>query len=258
MRICDTKRASAAADDIRASAAAFLFAEGCHRRFCCIRAAPRAQGGDRENVEHRTDAWPGRELRVAKSLGIAAAEHAGDREIHEHSGAKPVPHARQDVHGPVQVPDDGFRRAALPLHRARGHGDGVQLRRSAAHPHRRPRTSGTRRPVAHADGRFDRTVARDALVIETIARSAGPLHPFAYIATLSEQARFVERIRRTGPDSMENQLTIDDPVAFVEPWKLTLRYRRVTDLDRLIITTNFCTENDRNPVVNGEVTISPP
>ncbi len=101
-------------------------------------------------------------------------------------------------------------------------------------------------------------MARDALVIETIARSAGPLHPFAYIATLSEQARFVERIRRTGPDSMENQLTIDDPVAFVEPWKLTLRYRRVTDLDRLIITTNFCTENDRNPVVNGEVTISPP
>jgi hypothetical protein len=98
----------------------------------------------------------------------------------------------------------------------------------------------------------------DTLVIDTIARSAGPVHPFAFIAELSEQARFTERIRKTGPDTMENQLTIDDPVAFTQPWKLTLKYRRVTDLDRLIVTPNFCTENDRNPVVNGEVTIAPP
>ena len=98
----------------------------------------------------------------------------------------------------------------------------------------------------------------DTLIIDTIARSAGPLHPFAFIATLSEQARFTERIRRTGPDTMENQVTIHDPVAFTRPRKLQLTLRRVTGLGRLMVTTNFCTENDRNPVVNGEVTIAPP
>jgi hypothetical protein len=37
---------------------------------------------------------------------------------------------------------------------------------------------------------------------------------------------------------------------------MTLKYRKVTDLDRL--PPHDCAENDRNPVVDGKMTIAPP
>ena len=98
---------------------------------------------------------------------------------------------------------------------------------------------------------------KGTLVIDTIERKAGPLMPIAHFVSpdLSEQAHFIERVRRVDPNTLESEMTIEDPGRFVHPWKLTLRYRRVTNMDRMIATN--CTENDRNPVVNGQVTIAP-
>jgi hypothetical protein len=94
------------------------------------------------------------------------------------------------------------------------------------------------------------------LVIDTIARTAGPVGPVPGVADLSEQARFTERLRLIDADTMQDDLTIDDPARFAHPWQLSIRYQRVKDLSRLIGVN--CTENDRNPVVNGKIIISPP
>jgi hypothetical protein len=97
----------------------------------------------------------------------------------------------------------------------------------------------------------------NTLVIHTIARQAtSPIAHASPLSLLSPEARFTERIRRVGPDRLENEMTIEDPVALSRPWKLTLAYRRVTELDRL---GNYdCLENDRNPVIDGKLTIAPP
>jgi len=94
----------------------------------------------------------------------------------------------------------------------------------------------------------------DTLVVETRGMKAGlwlDTTPF----TLSEQASMIERIRRTGPDVIENQVTITDPVAFTEPWSFTRTYGRV-DSDLWMIEKELCGgPEDRNPIVNGRVTV---
>lgn len=96
----------------------------------------------------------------------------------------------------------------------------------------------------------------DTLVVDTVARTAGPIGWLAGMSLLSDQAHFVERLRLTKPDELEDQMTIEDPVAFVRPWKVAIQYRRITDIDRLI--PYDCEENDRNPVVDGKLTIKAP
>jgi hypothetical protein len=94
------------------------------------------------------------------------------------------------------------------------------------------------------------------LVIETVSRVAtAPLRFTSPLVKLSDQAKFTERLRLATPDRLENELTIEDPVALERPWHLKLSYRRVTNLDRMIY--HNCTENDRNPVVDGRMTITP-
>lgn len=97
----------------------------------------------------------------------------------------------------------------------------------------------------------------DTLVIDTVARAAGPVGPVPEAAELSERAHFIERLRRTGADTLENRMTITDPERFAEPWQIVIRYRRVADIDRLIAEGD-CQENDRNPVVDGRFVITPP
>jgi hypothetical protein len=95
------------------------------------------------------------------------------------------------------------------------------------------------------------------LVTDTIARLAtAPLRLASPLVKLSEQARYTERIRRVGPDRLENELTVEDPVALERPWRIKLSFRRVKNLDRMIHYD--CRENDRNPVVDGQLTIAPP
>jgi hypothetical protein len=92
------------------------------------------------------------------------------------------------------------------------------------------------------------------LVIDTVARTPGPISMFAPVAELSEQAHFTERVRQLDKDTLEDQLTIDDPVRFVSPWTVTLPYTRVRDLTRFL---PYDCEADRNPLENGKFTIAP-
>jgi hypothetical protein len=91
------------------------------------------------------------------------------------------------------------------------------------------------------------------LVVDTIARKAGPI---ADVNDLSEQAHFVERIRLLDKDRMEDQMVIEDPVALARPWPVTLTYRRMKGVDRLVAAD--CVENDRNPLENGIFKIEAP
>jgi hypothetical protein len=99
---------------------------------------------------------------------------------------------------------------------------------------------------------------RDVLVIDTVARlSSDPVTATgAWLSLLSEQAHFTERFHLVDPDTLENQLTIDDPVALARPWSITLRYKRLRKMSRMV--PYDCAENDRNPVVDGKIGISPP
>ncbi|HEY6457308.1 MAG TPA: hypothetical protein VIY90_18685 [Steroidobacteraceae bacterium] len=107
------------------------------------------------------------------------------------------------------------------------------------------------------------------LVIDTIAVSSpyGPGGPgiavsggdgteLRLIAILSPDAHFVERIRMTDKDHLEDRMTITDPVMFTAPWHISRQYRRVTHMNRMV--HEDCEGEDRNPIVGGRYTISPP
>ena len=89
------------------------------------------------------------------------------------------------------------------------------------------------------------------LVVDTIAVQPArmPLGPL-----LSEKAHFTERIRMPAPGRIEDQLTIEDPVALTKAWTVTVPYK-LTALDRLM--HGDCQENDRNPIIDGKLTIAP-
>lgn len=95
----------------------------------------------------------------------------------------------------------------------------------------------------------------DTLVVDTIARTQEPLAPRAWLSLLSDRAHFTEELRMVAKDTLEDQLTINDPVALARPWHMRLTYRRVTELNRMV--EYDCTENDRNPIVDGHLTITP-
>jgi hypothetical protein len=92
------------------------------------------------------------------------------------------------------------------------------------------------------------------LVVDTIARSPGP-DRFLGLAAYSEKAHFSERIRLTGKDTMEDLMTIDDPVAFTHPWTVRLAYRRVTYINHL--DPYYCEINDRIEIKDGQELITP-
>jgi hypothetical protein len=97
----------------------------------------------------------------------------------------------------------------------------------------------------------------DTLRIDTVARdSTEPLAPRAWVSMLSDQAHFTERLQMIDPDTLEDQMTIEDPVAFAGPWDMTLRYTRQKALNRMIEYN--CTENDRIAVVDGKMIIRSP
>ena len=76
------------------------------------------------------------------------------------------------------------------------------------------------------------------------------------ITILSPQARFVERIRMIDKDHLEDQMTVIDPDSFTAPWHLSRTYERVAHVHRMIYED--CEGEDRNPVVNGRFTLTPP
>lgn len=93
----------------------------------------------------------------------------------------------------------------------------------------------------------------DTLVIETVS-VRNPNRYFFSSPPLSEQARYVERLRMTGPDRIESTMTITDPVALSAPWVVNLVYERAKGLDRMIHDDY---DNDRSEVEDGLFTILP-
>jgi hypothetical protein len=75
-------------------------------------------------------------------------------------------------------------------------------------------------------------------------------------APLSKAAHYVERIRRSDQNTLDYQVTVDDPVALKQPWTLKFQYHRIPNLTQLSYAD--CVGNERNPVVDGKFTIAPP
>ena len=56
--------------------------------------------------------------------------------------------------------------------------------------------------------------------------------------------RIAERIHRTGPDGLQDQITIDDPVVLEKPFTYTLNYKFVPKYEMV----EFVCENNREYV----------
>ena len=93
----------------------------------------------------------------------------------------------------------------------------------------------------------------DTLVVETVQVQM----PYAYFhgaPSLSEEARYIERIRLDG-DRLVNAFTIEDPVTLTGPWNVTINQVREEGFDRMV-QMDF--SNDRTGQENGVNTIEPP
>jgi hypothetical protein len=90
----------------------------------------------------------------------------------------------------------------------------------------------------------------DTLVVETVSIRGGvPIDRTG--AALSDSAHVLERIRKIDDRTLQSDITIEDPVAFTAPWKVTRRYtKRREQFPRMENVSSL--ENQRNPIVNGE------
>jgi hypothetical protein len=84
----------------------------------------------------------------------------------------------------------------------------------------------------------------DTLIVETVGlrddtriEATGIPH--------SVRLKVHERIRLIGPDTLENEVTLIDPLALTEPWVTIVQYARHRDWQ---ILEFVCAENNRNPV----------
>jgi len=105
-----------------------------------------------------------------------------------------------------------------------------------------PTVTGT--SVGHWEG--------DTLVIETVM-VATPSDYFHGAPPLSEQARYVERIRLDG-ERLVAELTITDPVTLTGPWTTSVSWLRDTGFDRMI---QIDWDNDRTGFDGEYNTIEP-
>jgi hypothetical protein len=101
------------------------------------------------------------------------------------------------------------------------------------------------------------------LVIETIAVDSPTIFEWdsaggQLVGLFSDQVHYRERITRVEKDLLQDELTIIDPVSLTRPWTLTRQYHRVVNpyIDRMI--HEDCEGRDRNPVVNGKITLQQP
>jgi hypothetical protein len=75
---------------------------------------------------------------------------------------------------------------------------------------------------------------------------------------LSTQARVTERIRQIDPNTLENRVVVHDPVKLTRDWEFTRRYVRA-DANDWPDDPELCGgPDDRNPVINGRVTVKLP
>ena len=94
----------------------------------------------------------------------------------------------------------------------------------------------------------------DTLVIDTVSVQYPPDYFFSS-PPLSETAHYVERLRKSGPDRIESEMTIVDPTVLSKPWVMKLAYVRQPGLDRIV---HNAYDNDRSAVDGNTFTIVPP
>jgi hypothetical protein len=92
------------------------------------------------------------------------------------------------------------------------------------------------------------------LVVETLSVRSG-LWADTTPATLSEQARFTERIRQIDANTLEDQTTVTDPEALTKPWTFVKHYTRMKAGTWAAEPETCGGPEDRNPIVNGRVTV---
>ena len=89
----------------------------------------------------------------------------------------------------------------------------------------------------------------DTLVVDTVGvRPETPLGLSARTIVQgqiphSDAMHIIERIRRTGPDTVQNAVTIDDPKTFTRPYTMVSDYKHFSDQGM----EEFYCENNRNP-----------
>ena len=88
----------------------------------------------------------------------------------------------------------------------------------------------------------------DTLIVDTIAIKPRLVLFTFFALDMSDKLRFRERIRKVGDDEIQNELTVEDPVAMTGPFTLTLKYARVKDATRMVDETEREQETDRNPI----------
>lgn len=96
----------------------------------------------------------------------------------------------------------------------------------------------------------------DTLVIDTIAVHYSPESNYAS-PPLSDNAHFVERMRQTGPNRIESDVTITDPETLERPWQVHMVYNRHPILKRLVHEGDILA-NNRIVDENGHMTIAGP
>jgi hypothetical protein len=65
----------------------------------------------------------------------------------------------------------------------------------------------------------------------------------------TDKLHVIERYRRTGPQSMQIRVTIDDPGAFTRTWEAKVNYRRAPPGTR--VTEDICENNRNQPDAQG-------
>jgi hypothetical protein len=89
----------------------------------------------------------------------------------------------------------------------------------------------------------------DTLVVDTVSmRDDTPYDRTG--APHSDKVHLVERMRLVDPDTFENDMTIEDPVAFTRPWHVNRRYRRIPA--DTFVSDVVCNETQHSPIVNGQ------
>ena len=96
-------------------------------------------------------------------------------------------------------------------------------------------------PTPSFQGYSSSTWSGDTLIIDTIG-----VRDDTWIdwngSVLTENAKVHEEITRLDYGHMEIKVTVDDPVAYTEPWSVTLRQRIVVDAE---LIDEICLENER-------------
>jgi hypothetical protein len=84
----------------------------------------------------------------------------------------------------------------------------------------------------------------------------GGIEEMQLVTYLSPETHFIERLRMTDKNHLQDQMTVIDPVNFTKPWELTRTYERVQAIHRMVYED--CEGEERNPIVKGHFTLAPP